>query len=398
MRKALLVPCAATAALLATVAARGAADVAAAADTDGDGLSDAFETANGLNPSSGLLPSLAGWWRFDEEDGSSAFLDSSGAGLNGAIRSAAVSREPDAPAGSALAFSGAADPGLESGEPGYAVVPGFDSAGFSSVFTVAAWISPDSAPPVSAPLFGWSDLSAPGTGFSASIDARLRVVAGDGLVGPSVTTGVWTHVAFVRDGQTLSLYMDGIPCVSTTSAPPAAVVAPLRIGSLAGDAGRSVLNGAVADLRVYSAALSASDVASLVEAYADPDADGLDNLAEQAAGTDPHDPDPDGDGIPDGDESIRGMNPLSSSDGRSDADGDGLSAAREYALGTDPSNPDTDGDGMPDGWEAEYALNPLDPSDAADDPDGDGFANLREYRLGRDPRAQAVVSPVPLFR
>ena len=32
-----------------------------------------------------------------------------------------------------------------------------------------------------------------------------------------------------------------------------------------------------------------------------------------------------------------------------DIDGDGLTLAQEIALGTDPTNPDTDGDGLPDG-------------------------------------------------
>lgn len=37
--------------------------------------------------------------------------------------------------------------------------------------------------------------------------------------------------------------------------------------------------------------------------------------------------------------------------GPTDSDGDGLSDARERALGTDPEDPDTDGDRLPDGWE-----------------------------------------------
>ncbi|CAN5646068.1 hypothetical protein BH24ACT21_BH24ACT21_13680 [soil metagenome] len=44
--------------------------------------------------------------------------------------------------------------------------------------------------------------------------------------------------------------------------------------------------------------------------------------------------------------------------GARDSDNDGLSDRREQALGTDPNNPDTDGDGTPDG---------------RDDSDGDGL-------------------------
>ena len=68
-----------------------------------------------------------------------------------------------------------------------------------------------------------------------------------------------------------------------------------------------------------------------------------------------------------------------------DFDNDGLTNAQELAAGTDPNNPDTDGDGMPDGWEVNHGLNPL-VNDASADPDGDGFTNLQEYENGTDPQ------------
>lgn len=101
-------------------------------------------------------------------------------------------------------------------------------------------------------------------------------------------------------------------------------------------------------------------------------------------GTDPLRADTDGDGLPDGDEAaLHRTDPL-----RVDSDGDGLSDMRELALGTDPMSPDTDGDGLLDGWEAAHGLDPLVPSgdDGADaDIDGDGLANIQEQRRGTDP-------------
>ncbi len=58
--------------------------------------------------------------------------------------------------------------------------------------------------------------------------------------------------------------------------------------------------------------------------------------------------------------------------GNSDYDNDGLTNSREREIGTDPNNPDTDGDGLKDGEEVfTYFTNPLSP-----DTDGD---NLNDY-------------------
>jgi len=59
----------------------------------------------------------------------------------------------------------------------------------------------------------------------------------------------------------------------------------------------------------------------------------------------------DGDGIPDDWEIAHGLNPALN-DAWMDLDGDGLTNLEEYKLGTDPLNPDTDGDGILDGQEA----------------------------------------------
>jgi hypothetical protein len=69
-----------------------------------------------------------------------------------------------------------------------------------------------------------------------------------------------------------------------------------------------------------------------------------------------------------------------------DPDGDGLDDADETVRGTDPRQPDTDGDGLRDGFEVQYGLDPLDPHDALADPDGDGRATLQEHSAGTDPR------------
>ncbi|GEM_PF-2226595 len=64
-----------------------------------------------------------------------------------------------------------------------------------------------------------------------------------------------------------------------------------------------------------------------------------------------------------------------------DTDRDGLTTQEEKKFGTDPHNPDTDGDGLTDGDEVHvYRTNPL-----KADTDGDGFKDGEEVRKGYNP-------------
>jgi hypothetical protein len=72
--------------------------------------------------------------------------------------------------------------------------------------------------------------------------------------------------------------------------------------------------------------------------------------------------------------------PTSTATPTSDPDNDGLTNDEEAALGTDPNNPDTDGDGMNDRRERDYT-DPLNP-----DTDGDGATDGDEELIfGTDP-------------
>ena len=96
-------------------------------------------------------------------------------------------------------------------------------------------------------------------------------------------------------------------------------------------------------------------------AACDIDGDGVSNGDEASNGTNPNNTDTDGDGAPDGSE-----NTDSNSDGINDgadqcvpdntgatcdSDNDGLSNGEETSNGSDPNNPDSDGDGIPDATE-----------------------------------------------
>ncbi len=91
----------------------------------------------------------------------------------------------------------------------------------------------------------------------------------------------------------------------------------------------------------------------------DPDGDGLDNLGEMNAGTNPLLADTDGDGRSDGEE-VHGE--IVSDPTKPDTDGDGLNDGEELLAGTDPQNRDTDGDGFGDGFEVLRGTDPLQPN------------------------------------
>ncbi len=86
-------------------------------------------------------------------------------------------------------------------------------------------------------------------------------------------------------------------------------------------------------------------VVQALDAASDSDSDGLLNSVEVTQGTDPLNPDTDGDTLSDGDEvNTHLTDPLDT-----DSDDDGLTDGAEVALGTDPNDPDHDADGICDG-------------------------------------------------
>jgi hypothetical protein len=105
-------------------------------------------------------------------------------------------------------------------------------------------------------------------------------------------------------------------------------------------------------------------------------------------GTDPLNPDTDGDGLSDGDEvNVYGTDPLNP-----DSDGDGLNDGLEVSLGLDPLDSDTDNDGIPDGQDTEFiesAINALGDEAFKDSSSGHG---LRQALLQRLENAEREVA------
>lgn len=109
------------------------------------------------------------------------------------------------------------------------------------------------------------------------------------------------------------------------------------------------------------------------DADADPDSDGLGNLGEFQAGTNPLDPDTDDGGAWDGWEVLYGLDPTDPRDDHFDSDNDGWSNYREFLEGTDPRNPNTDDDAYPLDSTDPYPLIPNGKARPPDDPDPDAW-------------------------
>ena len=159
------------------------------------------------------------------------------------------------------------------------------------------------------------------------------------------TGSVDVMVSTPTPGTTLRFTLDGTDPTSASSiVPPDGVV---RLGE-----GRQWW---VVRARAFRASFSDGDV---VEGrynlhFTDTDGDGLSDVQEAAIGSNPTNPDTNGDGIWDGAAHDAGLSVTSL-----DMDGDGVANAAERAAGTDPFRADTDGDGVGDGADAF----PLDPT------------------------------------
>lgn len=131
--------------------------------------------------------------------------------------------------------------------------------------------------------------------------------------------------------------------------------------------------------KLYPAFLNANDN---TDAAKDQDDDGLTNLEEFTAQTDPAKPDSDSDGLMDGTEVKTSLtDPLVK-----DTDRDGLTDGEEVnQYSTNPNNPDSDGDSLSDADEIKVTL--TNPNLA--DTDGDTYSDALEVKLGSDPNDPA---------
>jgi hypothetical protein len=272
-------------------------------------------------------------YRFDEAEGSTKFLDTSGFDRHGTIPDgvAQLGVSPVAgEKGTALALNGSG--------PVTVPIGLFDPF---ETMSVSAWIQLDDAN-VTQTLFGIG-VDTPDVavllqegGVAWYVDGEPRLVSD-----PALTSGQKHHVAVSFATDALVLYLDGV-AVAQEDAPealPDVFEGNLSIGAI----GTAVaLVGSVDEFQIYDRAIDAGDVTSLFNnptqtlgdlVAVDSDGDGLSDAEEvDTHMTDPLLPDTDGDGLEDGAEVDANANPLIK-----DTDGGGAWDGFEVAGGSDPT-------------------------------------------------------------
>jgi hypothetical protein len=214
------------------------------------------------------ISGLVGWWNFDEGSGTSA-ADSSGGGNTGTLTNGPTWTTSGKING-ALTFNGTNQ---------YVSIPDAAALRLSGSWTVTTWVNPSALPSSGNIALLASKSTSVGTNYDLVID-NGRYNAGLGWAVDfnssgccddhfakyvtSISTGTWYHVAGVYDsvGQTVTLYLNGMSVASSSvagSPPESSIGGNLAIGAI-GTGLNFYTAGTIDDTRVYSRALTASEV------------------------------------------------------------------------------------------------------------------------------------------
>jgi hypothetical protein len=385
-------------------------------DTDGDGFSDGVEVSQGSNPTLPIsVPSGDPVINLIATNLPAGLLTnwvSSGTFSNGFAFTSTNATVPSVQ--TIQGVNAVRFPGPAAGNPFYTgpTNPAAANVTGNKTYSVEAWVHNEGLMAEEV-VIGWGRRGADGLNSSFSHGTSLDFGCmghwgapdlgyGGGL---SVIENRWTHIVYTYNANTQiqNAYVDGVQVNTETLGAPLVIAdvgtggpAPFRVGAQnAGGGGASGVGRAdrisIGELRVYTLNLSPAEVMNKfntgAELYGitdkdgdgipswfertyptclnenlqadgaqDCDGDGLSNVGEFQAGTNPLIADTDGDGLSDGDEvNVRGTNPTNK-----DTDQDGLTDDREIALSANPLVADSDSDGVADSTEVVYGSNPND--------------------------------------
>jgi len=208
-----------------------------------------------------VIPDLIGYWRFEEQSGTTA-VDSSTCSNNGTINGPVYTTT--GVNGRDLTFDGVDD---------YIEVPSSTTInGISNAITIMGWIKLTQLGVRNNILERWLY----GTGinkrsYNLYVETNGKIVFGlssDGTStnakwltsSDSITVGVWTHIAVTSDGTTMKIYINGVLDANTLTAPSGiyASTENVHIGNWEYSSGSwaNPLKGQMDDIKLYRIALT----------------------------------------------------------------------------------------------------------------------------------------------
>lgn len=222
------------------------------------------EDMNASHPLGGSpVGSSVGWWKFNEGYGTTSAAHNSGSygsGLDGSVSAASVWTQ-NGKFGKAVTTDGIAT---------YASLPDVDGATdftASQNFTVTFWVK-DGGGNVNgdAVVEKWAGAGGYAYVFRYNSSNSLMFARYDGTNNPradatnAINDGTWHHVAGVKDGSTLRLYVDGVQRSTTTDTTTGTTTnsSAIYIGSRGGTG--QFYNGTVDELKVYADTLTADQI------------------------------------------------------------------------------------------------------------------------------------------
>lgn len=241
-------------------------------DTDADGFADQLELALGSDPyASGSKPDtiysgLKSYWRLNESSGTVA-SDISGNQKPGTVSGATWTAGKD---GNALQFDGTND-GVYVGN-GAAITGTGD-------FTLGAWVKVNAGAPLGTII---QQREPGGSGFIGEYMLNVNaagtvnfMVYGSGgyqfdlTTTTTVNNGQWHYIAAMRSGGTGSIYIDGVQAATGSGTVQSLNALAVTIGYDYRDSNK-YFTGLIDDVRIYSRALSGSEVMFIFDPLALP--------------------------------------------------------------------------------------------------------------------------------
>ena len=209
------------------------------------------------------LPDVA-YWRLDDTENNIA-VDSSGNGYDAPIINATAA---EGYKGGALEFNG---------RNSYVLLGDYEKPKYTA--TYSAWVKADSLTEWGTVIKNWGGNNKGQMQLGLNYQSGQLCIIAAQANGNEVSctesavfpTGVWQHVAAVADGSRIRLYRNGIEVANTKyNGTLKTDFAPLGIGAKPNDTGTGYQEGSagfwdgmIDDVRIYSKALSASDIESL---------------------------------------------------------------------------------------------------------------------------------------